>query len=121
MANINFKVKNGLEVNGDVDVTNHRITNVAAPTAGTDAATKAYTDSSSSTVTTALTTHIGDATKHLTTSQNTWIDAITASSTEVNRLVGVTSSVQTQLDAKADASVLGDINAALTAINGVLP
>jgi hypothetical protein len=36
----------------------------------------------------------------LTPAQNTWLDAITASSAEVNYLVGVTSAVQTQLNSK---------------------
>ena len=44
--------------------------------------------------------HLTDETLHLTTSQNTWIDAITATSDEVNYLSGVTSAIQTQLDAK---------------------
>ena len=45
-------------------------------------------------------THTTDATLHLTTAQNTWIDAITATSTEVNYLSGVTSAIQTQLNNK---------------------
>jgi phage-related tail fiber protein len=44
--------------------------------------------------------HVSDASVHLTSAQNTWLDAITASSAEVNYLVGVTSAVQTQLDGK---------------------
>lgn len=54
--------------------------------------------------TTTFTTHTGDASLHLTTAQNTLIDAITASSTEINYLVGVTSAVQTQLNAKLTKS-----------------
>ena len=49
---------------------------------------------------TALTTHIADTSLHLTSSENTWIDAITATSTEVNYLSGVTSSVQSQFGGK---------------------
>jgi hypothetical protein len=41
---------------------------------------------------------------HLTAGQNTFIDAITASSVEVNYLVGVTSAIQTQLNAKLTKS-----------------
>lgn len=44
--------------------------------------------------------HLADFATHLTSLQNTWIDAITASSTEVNYLVGTTSAVQTQLNSK---------------------
>lgn len=57
----------------------------------TDAATSA-----------SLTTHATDATLHLTTAQNTLLDGLSASltSAEVNRLVGVTAPIQTQLDAR---------------------
>jgi phage-related tail fiber protein len=44
--------------------------------------------------------HVSDETIHLTSGQNTWIDAITATSAEVNYLSGVTSSIQTQLNNK---------------------
>ena len=47
-----------------------------------------------------LDAHIGDYTLHLTSAQNTWIDAITTTSTEVNYLSGVTSSIQTQINSK---------------------
>lgn len=53
------------------------------------------------------TSHGTDYTLHLTSAQNTWIDAITATSTEVNRLVGVTSGVQSQLDGKQATLVSG--------------
>ena len=49
----------------------------------------------------ALTTHIADNTKHLTSSQNTLLDALTVDATELNYVDGVTSSIQTQLNAKA--------------------
>jgi hypothetical protein len=55
-------------------------------------------------VQTNLTNHMNDATVHLTPSQNTWIDAITVTSTEVNYLGGVTSAIQTQLNTLAGAS-----------------
>lgn len=44
--------------------------------------------------------HVSDYGMHLTSAQNTWLDAITATSDEVNYLSGVTSSVQTQLNSK---------------------
>lgn len=46
--------------------------------------------------------HLTDAALHLTSTQNTWLDAITATSAQVNYLTGVTSNVQTQLNAKAN-------------------
>lgn len=46
-----------------------------------------------------VTDHIADNTKHLTSSQNTLLDALTATSTELNYCVGVTSAIQTQLTA----------------------
>lgn len=56
------------------------------------------------TTSTAFTTHTGDAALHLTSAQNTFIDAVTATSTEVNYLTGVTSAVQTQLNTKLTKS-----------------
>lgn len=50
-----------------------------------------------------ITSHLTDATKHLTSLQNTWLDSITASAAELNYVVGVTSAIQTQLDAKTSA------------------
>lgn len=44
--------------------------------------------------------HVSDETVHLTSAQNSWIDGVTATSTEVNHLVGVTSGIQTQLGNK---------------------
>lgn len=44
--------------------------------------------------------HIGDTVLHLTSAQDTWLGQINASSIEVNTLVGVTSSIQTQLNGK---------------------
>ena len=60
-----------------------------------------------------LTTHVGDETKHLTSTQNSFIDGITVSSVEVNRLSGVTSNIQTQLGTKLDlagGTMTGNIN-----------
>lgn len=51
-----------------------------------------------------LTTHAADATKHLTSSQNTWIDAVTATSTEVNYLSGASSNIQAQINTKLSSS-----------------
>lgn len=55
-------------------------------------------------VSNAISTHAADQTIHLTSSQNTWIDAITATSTEINYLSGVSSNVQTQMNTKAPAA-----------------
>lgn len=44
--------------------------------------------------------HLADYGLHLTADQNTWLDGINATTSEVNFLVGVTSSVQGQLDGK---------------------
>lgn len=51
--------------------------------------------------------HTTDFSLHLTSAQNTWIDAITASSTEVNYLVGVSSGVQSQINGKQATLVSG--------------
>jgi predicted phage-related endonuclease len=65
----------------------------ADPTANLHAAPKQYVDNT-------VAGHAGNADLHLTTAQNEFIDAVTVTSAEVNRLTGVTSNVQPQLDAK---------------------
>jgi hypothetical protein len=75
----------------------------ADPVVAMGAATKQYVDA----VQTNLTTHTGDTTLHLTTNQNTFLDGLnlpTLTATEVNYLVGVTSSVQTQFTGKLSKS-----------------
>jgi phage-related tail fiber protein len=44
--------------------------------------------------------HTSDYTMHLNSAQNTWLDAITATSSEVNFLSGVTGNVQAQINTK---------------------
>ncbi len=63
----------------------------------------------------ALATHISDQSVHLTAAQNTLLDGLapTLTSTELNYMDGVTSSVQTQLNAKQP------LDATLTALAGV--
>jgi hypothetical protein len=75
------------------------------PTANLHAATKQYVDSN-------ISSHAGNLSLHLTPAQNTFLDALTVTSTEVNYLSGVTSNVQTQLDSKFDQSgglITGDV------------
>lgn len=67
-----------------------------------------------------LSTHAADTTLHLTGAQNTWIDAITATSAEVNYLSGVTSDVQTQLNNKQPLDADLTAIAALTGTSGFL-
>lgn len=66
---------------------------------------------------TSYNTHIADTSIHLTSGQNTLLDNLSVSYQEVNRLSGVTSSVQTQLDGKlpityldTDTSLAADSN-----------
>lgn len=78
----------------------------ADPVSNMQASTKQYVDSS-------IVSHANDDSLHLTASQNTWLDAITVSSSEVNSLAGVLSPVQDQLNTKFDKTggmVTGDIN-----------
>jgi hypothetical protein len=65
-------------------------------------------------------THVSDQTVHLTSSQNTWIDAITATSTEVNYLSGVTSAIQTQFTNKQPLDADLTAIAALAGTSGLL-
>ena len=48
--------------------------------------------------------HLTDYTLHLTSDQNTWIDAITVTAAEVNYLSGVSSGIQAQLGTKLNLS-----------------
>ena len=73
------------------------------------------TDAASSS---SLSTHISDDTLHLTSAQNTLIDAITVTSDEINYLNCVTSSVQTQLGGKSDTSHVHD--SATTVVAGFM-
>lgn len=80
----------------------------ADPTDNLHAVTKQFVDSS-------IVAHANDQALHLTAAQNVWLDAVTASAEEVNRLVGVTAPVQTQIDSKFDkagGAVSGDITLA---------
>jgi hypothetical protein len=54
--------------------------------------------------------HSNSLTLHLSPLQNTWIDDITASSTEVNYLVGATASIQSQLNTKESITNKGTAN-----------
>ena len=61
---------------------------------------------------TAINAHLTDLDVHLTSAQNIWLDGITATSTEVNYLVGVTSGIQAQLDGKQAALGYTPVNKA---------
>ncbi len=61
----------------------------------TESATRSASDTA---ITNNLNAHINDQNVHLTSSQNSLIDAIAVTSTEINRLAGVTSNVQTQIN-----------------------
>lgn len=77
----------------------------ANPTNPLHSATKQYVDSS-------LTTHANDGTLHVSPAESTWLSEVTATSTEVNQLSGVTSNVQIQLNdrlSKTGGNVTGDV------------
>ena len=65
----------------------------ADPTSLLHAAPKQYVDST-------VATHADNAALHITTAQNTFLDALTVTSTEVNALQGIDSNVQDQIDTK---------------------
>src|SRR5574343_1001931 len=58
-----------------------------------EAANKNYVDNS-------ILAHANNTGLHLTSAQNTWLDALTVTSAEVNYLSGLTSNAQTQLNSK---------------------
>jgi len=75
------------------------------PITNLDAAPKQYVDST-------LSAHAADDTRHLTSAQNTFLDAVTVSATEVNQLTGLASNVQGQINTKFDRAgglITGDI------------
>lgn len=77
----------------------------ADPTNLLHAATKNYVD----TVSGSIGTHAADTTLHLSSDQNTFLDALnlpTLTAAEVNYMIGVTSNVQTQFNGKV--SISGD-------------
>ncbi|EKD89540.1 MAG: hypothetical protein ACD_33C00045G0007 [uncultured bacterium] len=86
-------IQDALKVAKSGDTMSGFLTLNADPTNNLHASTKGYVDSS-------ISTHINDTSVHLTSVQNTFIDGVTATYTEVNQLVNVTSNVQTQLDSK---------------------
>ena len=63
-----------------------------------------------------LTSHIGDETKHLTSTQNTFLDGVTVTFNKVNFLANVTSDIQDQLSTGAGnlTSHIGDETKHLT-------
>jgi hypothetical protein len=67
----------------------------ADPVVALNPATKQYVD-------TGLSSHATNDARHMTADQNAFLDAITATAVEVNRLVGVTSDIQPQLNAKLE-------------------
>ena len=69
----------------------------ADPTQAMEASTKKYVDDN-------LSSHSSDNTVHVTSAQKTWLNQITVTSTEVNYLSGLASSVQTQLNNRLQLS-----------------
>lgn len=63
------------------------------PSSEFDTANKKYVDDN-------LLSHIDNLAIHLTSAQNSWLDAITATAAEVNHLSGVSSNIQSQLNNK---------------------
>ena len=76
------------------------------------------------TSTTDFNTHTGDDNRHLTTTQNTLLDAITVGASEINSLADISSNVQTQLNGKTSTTDFnthtGDDNRHLTTTQNTL-
>lgn len=64
--------------------------------------------------------HLTDYQQHLTSDQNTWLDGVNASAAEVNWSVGVTSSIQTQLNGKEATIGYTTVNKAGDTMLGML-
>ena len=67
-----------------------------------------------------LLAHSGDTALHLSAEQNTWLDAINVTSTEVNYLSGVTGLIQNQLNSKQAALGFTPVNLAGDTMAGPL-
>ena len=80
-----------LKVNKAGDTMTGQLVLPGAPTLVTHAVTKGYVD-------TLVTTHTANVALHLTPAQNTLLDAVTVTSTEINTLSGTTSNIQTQIN-----------------------
>ena len=85
--------KDALKVNKAGDTMTGALVLPGDPTAALQAATKQYVDTN-------LSSHAGDDSLHITATQNTFLDGITVTHTEVNQLSGVESNVQDQIDSK---------------------
>ena len=94
------------EATGLPTLNNLRLTNVGDPTAAQDAATKNYVDTNAQPKSAKLTElatmaqNTANALADLTEAEVQAIDGLTATTTELNYVDGVTSNIQTQLDAK---------------------
>ncbi len=64
--------------------------------------------------------HIGDATLHISSDQNTWLDAITVTSGEVNYLADLTGNIQDQLDGKQASLEFTPVNIDGDTMTGLL-
>ena len=80
-----------LKVNKAGDTMTGQLVLPGAPTLVTHATDKGYVD-------TLVTTHTANVALHLTPTQNTLLDAVTVTSTEINTLAGATSNVQAQIN-----------------------
>lgn len=78
--------------------------------AGVTAPIQTQLNNISTAASTSLATHAADLTLHLSSSQNTFLDALIVSSDEVNRLLGVTSNVQPQLLAASAHAADGTVH-----------
>ena len=85
--------QDALKVNKAGDTMTGQLVLPGAPTLVTHAVTKGYVD-------TLVTTHTANVALHLTPTQNTLLDAVTVTSTEINTLAGATSNVQAQINTK---------------------
>ncbi|EKD89671.1 MAG: hypothetical protein ACD_33C00011G0003, partial [uncultured bacterium] len=82
----------GFDVNGGT--LTGPLTLAANPTQLLETSTKEYVDTS-------ISSHSGNTVLHLNTNDKTLLSNITVSSSDINKLAGITSSVQSQLNTKA--------------------
>jgi len=91
----------------------------ANPTNNSHAASKRYVDD---TVSSGIATHASDLTIHITPVQNTLLDGIIVSASDINTLSGINSNVQSQINTKENANNKGVANGyASLDVSGLVP
>jgi hypothetical protein len=109
-ANVNYLIGTTADVQGQLDT----LTTTTATNTSNISSLSQSTTAANQTLTTNLNAHIADDTRHLTASQNTFMDGITVAFGEVNKLSGLAAF----LGVSTLSSYLGALDGAKLNVNG---